>query len=468
MKIAIVGGGITGVTLAWLLSGLGKVVVYEKTPRLTMKHGSIQGGVSMSSSINNPQSSKVDAKAPDPITEADGEVTPQTSSSDPINDSGIAKNPDLNIDPDIGRNIGNDIEKGVPLFFPYYQSDLAALFEYLDIYTEPCNLSYSSTGRFPFKMNLMPLHGLAFNNLSPLTNRRIGKDLLTLHKSLMQDYRQDNIPINLSLRQYIRGLKLHDNSISEVIYPTIAALWNYSAAAIQDLAASKYMEFVNKSKLLDTSVEDQVRYIPSGMDKYLRKILFKGGFEYYLNSPITKIKYANSTLNLTDANKSRKSFDRVIITTSPHEAKKIIDPELADWSEALSKLTSHSFPLYVHRDPKVLKDYPTTMGSSITYDLNIQNVGYHYNLGIINKLDTPAMLSINSPTKPNNIIYQASMNRPALDVVNTRYQREIKDVQGTAGVYYCTDGIDHGTSPMTGGIKSALMFAKVLGVDLPF
>ncbi|MBE8182886.1 MAG: FAD-dependent oxidoreductase, partial [Candidatus Portiera sp.] len=193
MKIAIVGGGITGITLAWLLSDLGKVVVYEKTSRLAMKHGSLAEGVTMAPTNESPELSEADAinseTAPDQITQ----------------DS---------------ENLA-DLDKGVPIFFPYYQADIARAFEYLGVYTEPCFPSYLSKGKFPFAMDLLPMQGFVFKRMAPFTNRRIEKDVLTVYKSLTKDYRQGNIPTNLSLRQYIRGLKLNDNSINEVIYPTI-------------------------------------------------------------------------------------------------------------------------------------------------------------------------------------------------------------------------------------------------------
>lgn len=432
MKIAIIGGGITGITLAWLLSGLGKVVVYERGSRLAVKHGSIAESVVMSS---------------------DPEATPQP-------------NPPSEI-----PSITSNLDKSPPLFFPYYQTEIAALFEYLGIYTEPCALSYRSSGKFPLRINNLPANELSFKNIAPLVNMRIEKDIRLLYRSLERDYRQDNIPISLSLRQYMRGIKLHANSISEAIYPVIGALWSYPPDVIQDLAASKHVRFVNEGKLLDRKVNDQVRYIPGGLDKYLRKLLFKGSFEYQLNNPVTKIKYSNSTINLTDSHKSRKPFDKVIITSSPQDAKKIIDPEISAWSEALSKVVGNQYPIHVHQDNAIIEATgDNSMSSNIGYELNLQKVSYNYNLGKINQLpdNTPAAMSINLDNEPQNIIYKGVMNRPALDVVNTRYYKELQDVQGTADIFYCTDGIDHGTSPMTGGINSALIFAKELGVKLPF
>lgn len=444
MKIAIIGGGITGITLAWLLSGLGKIVVYEKNSRLATGHSSLEhsldnstGGLSTASTAST--ASKAAAN--------------QTASP---------------------ANTIDKIDRGIPLFFPYYQTELASLFEYLDIYTEPRPLSYRSYGKFPFKMAAMPAAGLSFKKLAPITNNRISNDVQLIYRSLVQDYKQKNVPTNLTLRQYIRGLKVNDNSIHEAIYPVISALWNYSPDAMKDFSASKYMKFINRSKLLDPKVSDQVRYLPESMDKYLSKLLFKGSFEYLLNTPVAKVKYSNSMVNITDANKARKSFDRVIITCSPKDAREIIDPEIATWQDTLSKLEGHDFPVFIHRDAALLKEFgDSVMGSSITYALNTRNTAYHYNLGIINKLPKdspyyPLMMSINLPNKPSNIIHESRNYRPGLDVVTTRYYREISAAQGNAGVYYCTDGLNPGTSPMTGGINAAIRFAKELGVELPF
>lgn len=427
MKIAIVGGGINGTTLAWLLSDLADVTLYEKKDKL----GGSFGGLEI------------------------------------INEGGRLS-----------------LERGHQLFYPYYQKRIAALFEYLGIYTEPHSYSYHSAGAVAFSLKSLPVAGLSFDSWSPLANKRIKNDLREFYKSWQTNYKQGNIPINLSLRQYTSGLYIRASSGKDAIYPMVAALWNYPIQDVIYLSANKFIKFINESKLLEPEVRDAVRYIPEGTDKYLSKLLFKGSFTYHLNKPVCKIKVSDSMVHITDEQRGRRSYDKVIVACGKENALDILDTSINSWRSLLDKLQQVKMPVSIHRDRSLLKNHPklakTTMTTAIHYTNTTQDTAYHYDLSHIYKLSAaksvtssqqtyiPYIMSINHKEKLKNVIYQGEIRRPDLGSITQRSYKEGSKLQGTAGIYYCNDGFNYNTSPFMGKINAALDIAEQLGVELPF
>ena len=415
MKIAIVGGGITGVTAALLLSHFAKVVVYEKEAEIGGNYGGLE----------------------------------------------IHQGEDKQL---------ISLEKGNQMFFPYYHKRTAALFEYLGIYTEPCARSYTSVGSMPFDLTGLPCHGISLGRM--FGNGKVKKGIKEFYESWENNYRNRNIPINLSLRQYISGLNIDSRVVADAIYPMVALLWNYPIQDIAELSANKFMHFINESKLLDARVKDSIRYIPEGVDRYIRKAIFNGKFECLLGKKVESIKINESGVNIFDEQRGRRSFDIAIITCGKDQALNILDPAINNWRTLISKLEDVEMPLFIHQDESILSSVSPSsyISAATTYTPNAQQTSYHYDLSGLFKLPTQlrTIMSINCEEAPKNIIYQGKISRPDLGTVTQRYYRDIDVLQGKAGIYYFNHKLDYDTSPMTEGINIAVKLAELLGAEIPF
>ena len=423
MKIAIVGGGTTGITLAWLLSSIGEVEVYEKNNWL--------GG--SSGSINYAGDTKLAEQTNKQIT----------------------------------------IERSHNCFFPTYHRNLASIFEYLDIYTEPRPTSCYCGGENPFNVRSLPNHKINFKRYSFWSNRDIKSNLDKLCNFMAAHYQAGNHPINLALQQYINSLHLTNSAIEQAISPLIGITWNYPAEEALNLAADKFMNFLNESELLTSSRNNQMHCIPGGFNNYVNKVLFKGDVKYQLNNPVMKIKHNETLVVLTDSNKKRKSYDRVIFTCGRDEMLDILDISFEGWRRAIEKLDYYTMPVFVHQDSSLLSGLRNNiMGYQIHSNRNKHSCSYHYNMSMLSDVpdNFPLFLSINPPHKPHEskVLYQTTWQRMNLGTVSQQAIKHINELQGSAGISYCSDYLNYDTSPMTGGINAAVAFAKKLGIPLPF
>lgn len=430
MNIAIIGGGPTGLTLAWLLSSLGKIDLYEKNFWLGGACGSL-------ATTKNAQ-----------------EDIDFVSSYLPCQES--------------------NVERSHYCFFPDYHQNIHSLFEYLNIYTEPCPTSYYCTGDNSLYLKSIPNKGLTFEAFSPWKNRIIKRDLNKFCRIVSSHYKVGNRPINLNLGQYINNMHLSNIAVNQAIIPLLGMIWHYPFNTVLSINAEKCMNFLNKSGLLKAK-NNSMRCLVGGFNTYINKMLFRGRFNYYLNNPAQKVKLKESVLSVIDNKKRSRIYDRVIFTCDIKEMLGILDLSFERWHRVLEKVSYCSMPVFVHKDNSILGNFAQSknvMGCQIFKENGLQQSSYYYKLHKLSNLstDSPIHLSINPLDQPqeDKILYKTTWRRVAMDTVSQQAIKNIKEMQTSAGICFCSDWLDYDTSPMNGGINSAISLVKEMGIRLPF
>ena len=428
MKIAIIGGGVIGVTLAWLLADSHEVVLYEESPELGGSHRTLD----IETSTLQPQQQKRRQSQPDVQ-----QIQLETSNA---------------------------------LFFPHYHKNFAALLEYLDIYSEPCPASYYNRFGNNFKLRSILNRAASFHEpMAIMKNNVIRKELNILAKDLKRHYHESNIPVNLSLRQYIHALPGHNRGTNDVLFNLFGVLWNYPPDQAAHILANKAMLLMNEGKVLESRASNFMRYVPSFSAKYIQKLLFKGNFVTETNSKITEVKLRDGKVDLAANKRKKVTCDKLIFACSSDSAAQMIDPILSNWHKLLENIKYVTIPMHIHQDPALCKDFAaTTMGALGEKAIEDNFYSHHFNLGKINKIPVDMLMSYSLRSPPQHIVYEGKFKRPYLGVSTRLTFTELQEMQGKSGMYFCADGADHSTSPLIGKIKAACDLAMMLGTKPPF
>lgn len=416
MKAAVIGGDTAGLTIAWLLSTEMEVDLYEESDRW----GSFLGNLSF---------------------------------------------------PQQGETV--QVERGETYFFPSYHRDIQSLLDHLNIYTEPRLASYIYTGQYPFSARSLLFSDPKFHSFAPFANKKISQGINTFIRRVSYHKAKKIPPTNLMLKQYMSGLNIEAAVMNEVLSSLLGLMFHYPRDEVVTLPAGHCLDFLAQSDLLNSSIAHPIRFIPSGFDSYINKMLFKGKFVPYLNHPITKVSHRKNILSLSDKEGNNLNYDQIVFCCSAKTTMALLDPLRDEERNALKEIHHTSLPFFLHQDSSIVQ----TQGTLFTlqpYQIKRGTAcAYHTNLALLQNMpaQTPLYLSANCWQKPaaEKTLLVNRWRRPQNSRTMTQAVRHIENkLQGQDGIWYCSNHTYNDTSPMTTGIGAALALAEKMRIPLPF
>jgi predicted NAD/FAD-binding protein len=262
-RIAVVGGGISGLAAAWLLATRHDVVLYEREARL--------GG----------HSNTVDVET------ADGVIP---------------------------------VDTGFIVYNPGSYPNLIALFEHLGVPTARSNMSFSVSldgGRIEYSGS--GLHGL-FGQPARLFDRdhwamirdtlRFFRDAETLARSGADD---GSLRTWLSSRSYSRPF------IERHIAPMAAAIWSTPAEAALDYPVAAFARFFANHGLLQVRNRPQWRTVLGGSREYVARIAADFAGEMRTSAPVTRVERNDRGVDIVSGSGHRDRFDHVVLACHADE-----------------------------------------------------------------------------------------------------------------------------------------------------
>ena len=221
--------------------------------------------------------------------------------------------------------------------------------------------------------------------------------------------------------------------------------------------------------LFNFKYRPQWKYVQSGSNSYIKKILEFKKFNYNLNTKINKIIRFDNGLKIIK-NDEEIAFDYLIIATHADQALKIIENPTNDEKRVLSQFEYTRNRAYLHSDKSMMPKNKKTW-SSWNFIKNTKediNFTLTYWMNNLQKLKTKKeyFVTINPEKNPENIHNETSFRHPKFNLQTMESQRKLKDLQGVNNTFFC--GAYHGYGFHEDGIQSAAYIAKMLNVDIPW
>ncbi len=390
-RIAIIGSGISGLSMAYFLKDKHHITLYEKNDRL--------GGHSRTISLQNNNHQKIDV--------------------------------------DTGFIVLNDRT------YP----NLNALFSFLKIQLVKTEMSFSfsgNNGELEWSSKLIDSFFAQRKNILNFSMLKGAFDIYKFNKKAVQLVK--DFP-KLTIQELIDKLKLGAWFKNYYLIPISSAIWSCSYEQIIEFPASSFINFFQNHGLLSFKNKLQWYTLKNKSIDYVKAL------EALINQDATIIKNA-SLFSITRAPegveiKQRNSnqtdhFDEVVFACHPTEILKILKDPSPQESSCLSKFSSQKNIVYLHNDvhqmPKLKKCWSSW---NYIYEKNsVKNkasVTYYMNKLQHIPEDFIVLVTLNpiSPIPKNKTFDIYEFEHPVFNYASIEGIKEIDTIQGAHKVWFC-------------------------------
>lgn len=408
-KLAVIGGGISGLSAAWLLSERHDVVLYEKDDRL--------GG--HSNTVN--------------VDLAGGKV--------PVDTGFIVFN-----------------EPSYPNF--------TALLDYLGVESEDSCMSFAASidgGRIEYSgQGLSSVFARRLNAISP-TFWKMLSDIPRFHRDAKKALQLGGLE-DASLGDFVRERKYGHGFCEHFLKPMAAAIWSTPHMKVFEYPAFSFLKFFDNHGLLRVLNGQHWRTVKGGSRAYVRK-LKKGFFDKArLNAGIAEVIRTANGVIVKDVNGDTDRFDQVVIASHADAALAMLRGASQEEHAILSAFKYQKNRAVLHLDHSQMPARRRAWSSwnylgddhagAVTYWMNrLQNLTCDENIFVT--------LNPKSPIHSDHMIADFEYDHPMFNAATAVAQSDIWRIQGRGGVWYAGAHLGYGFHE--DGLQSGLAVAEAIG-----
>lgn len=405
MKVAVIGSGISGNTLAYLLNKNHDVTLYEKDKRI--------GGHSHTHEI-------------------------------------VINNKKVNVD--TGFIVFN--KKTYPLF--------TSLLNNLGVKYENSNMSFSVFS----KENNFEYNGTSLNSLFSQRRNLLSPKFLKMIFEILR-FNKESIKLKsktILLKQYLKNNNYSTYFCKNYILPMGAAIWSSDINTILNFPAHFFIDFFKNHGMLSVTNRPQWLTIKGGSQEYVKKLTSGFKNKIRLNSKIKNIVRYKSYVVIED-NKSKEKFDYVFFACHSDEALEILKKPTADEVKILRALPYQKNDIILHTDSSIM---PQKKLSWAAWNYNIDSpddspITLTYNMNILQNIKTkePLLVTLNPklPISKGKVIKKLQYTHPKFSKHSVSAQLKNKIISGKNRTFY--SGAYWGKGFHEDGVKSAYEAVKI-------
>ena len=414
MRIAVVGSGISGMVVAYLLSQDHDVTVYEANDYI--------GG----------HTNTIDVST--------------EGTSYPVDTGFIVFN-----------------EKTYPNFIQ--------LMRLIGVDWQPSNMSFSvqcdRTGLIFSPSSLNALFVQRKNFLRPSFYRMLW-DALRFRREASELIGSDDYRI--TLQSYLVQKNYSHAFIEHFIIPMGGAIWSADPVQFRKFPARYLVEFFNNHGFLNIRHQPQWQVIKGGSRRYIGPLTQPYNDRIRLNSPVATVKRFPEKVEITTEKGDTSSFDQVVIATHSDQALRMLaDPTNLE-KEILGAIPYQENLAVLHTDESLLPSKRTAW-ASWNYHIPREKKGrvsLSYNMNILQSLDARKTfcVTLNMPEKihPDRVLQRIIYHHPVYDPDSLNARRKQDELNGKNRTYFC--GAYWGYGFHEDGVNSALAVCKHFGKTL--
>jgi cyclopropane-fatty-acyl-phospholipid synthase len=361
---------------------------------------------------------------------------------------------------------------------------LVGLFDTIGVETCESEMSFSCSldeGKFEWASHgIISVLGGSKNlrRMDQLSKRAaLLRDVLRFGKEAPQFV--ENKDHRITIGEYLHANKYSDVFITTYIRPMIAAVWSVPNATALEFPMSALVAFFSNHHLFNTVKErPQWRVVKSRSEEYVRKLcasLEHGGAVLNTSSPVQSVRRTSEGVLITLPDGRIQKFDFVVFATHADVTLKILGSTASvEEHRVLSKITYQPNQCVLHRDPTFMPKVrelwaswnsiegsrsDATAGVMCTYWLN--------RLQGLDEVDPAQQLfvTLNPQRPPQNVVEEVTLHHPVVTLQSVEAQSLVPTIQGVDRIFYCGAWRYHGFHE--DGIRSAVDVVELLAGKTP-
>lgn len=312
---------------------------------------------------------------------------------------------------------------------------------------QPSHMSFSvrceKTGLEYNGTTLNSLFAQRRNLFNPAFHRMI-KDILRFNKSSLELLSAGE---ELTLAEYLKTQGYSQQFIDYYIIPMGAAIWSTDAVQMLEFPARFFVRFFHHHGMLTVNDRPQWRVIQGGSARYVEAITQGWQHRIRLNTPVVSVRRLKKSVRITPLHGEEESFDWVFFACHSDQALRMLkDPTPAE-KEVLSAIQYQENSIYLHTDTNMLPRKKLAW-AAWNYHVTKQPLGkvaVTYNMNILQSLkcDDQVLVTLNHTDmiNPAKVIKRLTYHHPVYTIEAAHAQTRHAEISGQnrsayAGAYW--------------------------------
>lgn len=417
-RIAIVGGGIAGLSAAWLLKDRYAVTLFEKNAYI--------GGHSNTLTVDT-------AQGPVAI--------------------------------DTGFVVYN--ERNYPL--------LTALFATLGVRTQATDMSFAASiddGRLEYAgSGLKALFAQRSNLLRP-AHWRMLKEILRFNHAAKHTIKSGDAR-DLSLGEYLARGGYGPELANHYLLPMAAAIWSCPTPTMREFPATSFLHFFENHGLLDLKNRPQWRTVVGGSRSYVQRML-EDIDAVQRSCGARAIRRDARGVHIHTEDGQARHFDEVVLACHADEALGLVQDATPDERALLGSFAYQENRTLLHSDAALMPRREAVWSSwnylARSRDKQTQAVSVSYWMNRLHRLEVVRQffVSLNPLREPRaeTLIAEMSYHHPVFNQAAIAAQARLHEIQGVRGTWFCGSYAGYGFHE--DALRSSVNVARALGVEPPW
>ena len=353
-----------------------------------------------------------------------------------------------------GKNGDQPVDTGFLVFNYANYPHLAALFDELDVPVVKSNMSFGASidgGRLEY--GLASLDALFAQRSNAVNPRFLGmvRDVIRFNRNALRVATEDR---TRTIGQFLDVMGTGSWFRNYYLLPLSGAIWSTPTEKIMEFPAHAMIQFFENHALLSHTGQHQWYTVEGGSVEYVRRLeaaMRTNGVDIRLGAPTQSVRRTKAGVEVKAWGGDWEAFDEVVFATHSDDSLKLLaDPTEAE-NAALGAVKYQPNDVILHRDETIMPKRRQTWSSWVyTEDAGVENdridLTYWINSLQPVPMDDPHFVTLNTKrTIPDELIYDRTILRhPVYDLAALAAQDCVRAMNGANNTWFCGAWMRHG------------------------
>jgi predicted NAD/FAD-binding protein len=340
-----------------------------------------------------------------------------------------------------------NVDTGFIVFNDRTYPNFIALLDELKVAWQPSEMSFSvqceKTGLEYNGTNLNSLFAQRRNLFKPSFHQMI-RDILRFNKTSLELLADGN---EIKLGDYLKQGKYSQQFIDHYIIPMGSAIWSTEARQMLDFPARFFVRFFHHHGMLTVNNRPQWRTINNGSASYVNALTESFKDKIRLNTPVESVRRLAASVRVKPLHGEEEKFDYVFFACHSDQALKLLSDKKTNEIEILSAIPYQQNTIFLHHDVSLM---PKRKLAWAAWNYHVTNphaeqVAVTYNMNILQNLQSkePLLVTLNHTKliNPAKVIKRLKYMHPIYTLAGAAAQARHAEISGKnrtgfAGAYW--------------------------------
>ena len=363
------------------------------------------------------------------------------------------------------------VDSGFIIFCPQYYPNFTAMLDDLGVESQPTNMSFSArnhlTGTIYNASNPNKLFCDRRNLLRPSFWRMVF-DIVRFYRSA-KSLLTDKPDITTSVSEYLLQNNYSKQFSEDHLLPMVSALWSATPEKVKEFPIHHLIDFFDRHGLMKFIGRPQWLVVKNGSASYVEALQAKLNCTWKLNEPVQKITRESNSVQIVTKS-GANNYDAVVMATHADISLAIIQDASASENEILSDILFEDNQVIMHTDESLMHPNKKSWASWNTVvpresdqnSLNCCTANYWMNSLQSLDLTTNVFTTLNSTQSidPDKVLAKRSYSHPIFTAKSVAAQKRLPEINGKKNTFHA--GAFWGWGFHEDGARSAAHACKLI------